>query len=116
MSEPEPLLLPIANTFGSGPYAETLTTEPTVLFRAHGGTANQIGVNWTTGQPAVPIQSIVDSALRPAWGNPTTLLVKIEVPPGVTLCQGKNCGSRRISGRRKSSAFPKNMSLLILLG
>ena len=111
MSEPGPLPLPIANTFRSGTYAETVTTEPTVLYGAYGGTANQMGGYWTTTRPAGPIQSIVDSALNPAWGNPATSVVRIEVPPGVTLYQGQAAAQGGLVGGGNQVLFHKNVTI-----
>jgi len=113
MSEPGPLPLPlpIANTFRSGTYAETVTTEPTVLYRAYGGTANQMGGYWTTTPPAGPVQTIVDSALNPAWGNPATSVVKIEVPSGVTLYQGQAAAQGGLVGGGNQVLFPKNVTI-----
>lgn len=111
MSEPGPLPPPIAKTFRSGTYAETVTTEPTVLYRAYGGTAHQMGGYWTTTPPAGPVQSIVDSALNPAWGNPATSVVKIEVPSGVTLYQGQAAAQGGLVGGGNQVLFPKNFTI-----
>jgi filamentous hemagglutinin len=108
---PGPLPLPIANTFRSGTYAETVTTEPTVLYRVYGGTGNQLGGYWTTTPPSGPVQSIIDSALNPVWGNPATLVVKIEVPPGVTLYQGKAAAQGGLVGGGNQVLFGKNITI-----
>jgi len=111
MSEPGPLPLPIANTFRSGTYAETVTIEPTVLYRSYGGTANQMGGYWTTTPPSGPVQSIVDSALNPAWGNSATSVVKIEVPPGVVLYQGQTATQGGLVGGGNQVLFSKNFTI-----
>jgi hypothetical protein len=80
-----PLPLDVANTFRSGSYSEIVTREPVVLYRVYGGAAGELGQYWTTVTPTGPVQSIVDSALNPAWGNTATNIIKIEVPSGVTF-------------------------------
>jgi filamentous hemagglutinin len=83
-----PLPSDVAYTFRSGAYAEVLTQQPTILYRVYGGSANEMGKYWTTKTPAGPVQSIIDSALNPRWGNTATNVVKIEVPAGVKFYQG----------------------------
>lgn len=98
MTELGPLPQSVANTFRSGTYTEVVTTQPTVLYRAYGGTAEELGGYWTTTPPSGPRQSIIDSALRPEWGNPATSVVKIELPPDVTLYQGRSASHGGLVG------------------
>ena len=111
MAELGPLPQSIANTFRSGTYAETIVMEPTTLYRAYGGTANQLGGYWTTTPPAGPVQSIIDSALNPAWGNPATNVVKIEVPVGVRLYQGQAANQGGLVGGGNQVLFPKDVAI-----
>ena len=82
-----------------------------MLYRAYGRTAHQMGGYWTTTPPAGPVQSIVDSALNPAWGNPATSVVKIEVPSGVTLYQGQAAAQGGLVGGGNQVLFPKNFTI-----
>lgn len=83
-----PLSESIANTFRSGTYTKIVTQEETVLYRVYGGKAGQLGSYWTTTKPQGSIQSIIDSALNPNWGNNATKAVSINVPKGTTIYQG----------------------------
>lgn len=85
LTGPGPLGEKVANTFRSGTYTELTTSESTTLYRVWGGKASEIGPYWTRVEPSGPVQSIVDSALNPAWGNTATKVVRIEVPSGVKI-------------------------------
>ncbi|EJN00284.1 hypothetical protein PMI40_03618 [Herbaspirillum sp. YR522] len=111
LSNPGPLPPSIASTFRSGTYAETVTTEPTALYRVYGGAADQLGGYWTTTAPSGPVQSIIDSALNPAWGNLATLVVKIEVPAGVRLYQGQAAAQGGLVGGGNQVLFPRNVTI-----
>lgn len=71
--------------------------------------AAQLGGYWTTSKPTGPVQSIIDSALNPAWGNPATKVVKIEVPPGVTFYQGQAASQGGLVGGGSQVLFPKDV-------
>ncbi|MBR6876965.1 MAG: hypothetical protein IKN18_02620 [Neisseriaceae bacterium] len=103
----------IANTFRNGTYFETVTTEPIVLYRVYGGKANQLGSFWTKTKPTGPVQSIVDSALNPQWGNTATEIVKIKVPAGTKLYQGKAAQQIGLTGGGTQVVFP-NKRLIFL--
>jgi RHS repeat-associated protein len=83
-----PLPKDVTETFRAGSYAKLITQKPTTLYRVYGGSAGEIGAYWTTVKPSGPVQSIVDSALNPVWGNTATKVVSIQVPPGVNLYYG----------------------------
>jgi filamentous hemagglutinin len=85
---PGPLIADFANTFRSGTYSKIVTQQPTTLYRVYGGSASEIGGYWTTIPPTGPVQSIIDYALNPQWGNTATNVVRIEVPSGTTFYQG----------------------------
>jgi hypothetical protein len=83
-----PLPTNIANTFRSGTYVESVTHEPTILYRVYGGNAEEFGSYWTRTLPKGYLQSTIDSAIDPAWGNTANKVVKIEVPSGVKMYEG----------------------------
>ena len=85
---PGPLGTKIASTFRSGSYTEIITPNSTTLYRVYGGKAAEIGPYWTRTAPKGPFQSILDSALDPAWGNNATKIVRIDVPKGVKIYEG----------------------------
>ena len=78
----------IANIFRSSSYARTELTEATALYRVYGDKAKQLGSCWTRTRPTGPLQSQLDSALNPEWGNSATKVARIQVPAGTTICEG----------------------------
>lgn len=43
------------------------------------------GSCWTRSSPTGPLQSQIDSALLPQWGNTAQHATQIRVPPGTTI-------------------------------
>lgn len=78
----------LASTFRSSTYTETTLGSDTTMYRAIGPTGNPAGSWWTTTEPAGPVQTIIDSALNPAWGNTATTVVTANVPAGTTVYSG----------------------------
>ncbi len=103
---PGPLSAEIANTFRSGTYAEMVAQQPTTLYRVYGGTANQMGGYWTQVPSAGPVQSIIDSALLPQWGNTATNVVKIEIPAGTRYFTGAAAPQGGLVGGGNQVVFP----------
>ncbi|GAA5107764.1 hypothetical protein GCM10023211_09220 [Orbus sasakiae] len=83
-----PLPEKIAETFRSGTYKEVITTDTTSLYRVYGGNSKELGPYRTTEKPSGPVQSIIDSALEPKWGNTATKVVEIKVPAGIKFYEG----------------------------
>jgi len=83
-----PLGEKIASTFRSSTYTEAVASEATTLYRVHGGPAGELGGYWTRTPPAGPVQSIIDSALNPIWGNTATNVTRISVPAGTRIFEG----------------------------
>jgi len=106
-----PLPKGIADTFRSGTYSEVVTEQPTTLYRVYGGTAQELGGYWTATKPAGPVQSIIDSALDPQWGNTATKVVKIEVPAGVKYFEGVAAPQRGLVGGGSQVLFPKDFKI-----
>jgi len=77
-----------AATFRSGSYTATTVSETTTLYRVYGGSAGKLGQYWTRTKPTGPIQSQLDSALAPQWGNTTNNVVSIKVPKGTQIFEG----------------------------
>jgi len=83
-----PLSPDIAQTFRSGTYTGQTLQEPTTLYRVIGEGGNPAGSFWTATPPSGPVQSIIDLALDPAWGNTATTVITAEVPAGTTIYSG----------------------------
>jgi hypothetical protein len=93
-----PLPEAIAKTFRSASYIQTVTKEETVLYRVYGGKVGRLGSFWTKSPPNGPVQSIIDSALDPSWGNTATQVVKMKVPKGVTIYEGYAASQKGLVG------------------
>lgn len=106
-----PLPKGIADTFRSGTYSEVVTQQPTTLYRVYGGTAQELGGYWTATKPAGPVQSIIDSALNPQWGNTATKVVKIEVPIGTKYFEGVAAPQGGLVGGGNQVLFPKGFKI-----
>jgi filamentous hemagglutinin len=106
-----PLPQAIANTFRGGSYAEVLTETPTILYRVYGGTAKELGGYWSRTPPAGPVQSIIDSALNPQWGNTAVNVVKIEVPVGTKFYEGAAAAQGGLVGGGSQVLFPKDVKI-----
>lgn len=98
MTDPGPLVREVANTFRSSTYNEVITTRPLTLFRVWGGSATEGGHFWTTQMPLGPLQSRMDLALNPAWGNSATNVSTRVVPQGTTLFMGPASGQGPLFG------------------
>ncbi len=102
-----PLSQSIAETFRSGTYTETVTSETTTLFRVYGGKAGKIGKFWSKTAPKGPLQSTIDSALNSTWGNTANNIVKIRVPAGTTIYEGIAAPQRGLVGGGSQVYLPK---------
>ena len=65
-----------------------VTQETTTLYRAYGGKADEVGSYWTRTTPTGPLQTKIDSALLPKWGNTAENASRITVPKGTTIYDG----------------------------
>jgi hypothetical protein len=95
---PGPLADDVASTFRSGTYDAVTSSNPTTLYRVHGGRSGQLGPFWSRTRPTGGTQSIIDSALDPAWGNSATRWTQIEVPAGTTFYDGPAAPQRGLVG------------------
>jgi hypothetical protein len=89
--KPGPLPDDIAETFAGGRYTERVLQRDTTYYRVHGGKAGPIGRRGTFVSPtpqAGGLQSQIDSALRPEWGNTAAKVTQIRVPAGTTVYEG----------------------------
>lgn len=75
----------------------TELSETTTLYRVYGGQAGKLGSYWTRTRPSGPLQSQLDSALNPAWGNSASSIATIRVPSGTTIYEG-TAASQPIAG------------------
>jgi hypothetical protein len=78
----------LVNTFRSGSYTAHTLTRPKELYRVYSVDARKFRPFWTDIPPSGPLQSKVDSALLPSFGNEATKVVHVRVPPGETIFEG----------------------------
>ncbi|MCK6574246.1 pre-toxin TG domain-containing protein [Myxococcota bacterium] len=87
-TNPGPLPANIAATFRGGSYTARVLDEPVELYRVYGGKAGELGSYWTRVKPSGPLQSRMDLALDPSWGNTAEKVTTIRVPKGTTIFEG----------------------------
>jgi filamentous hemagglutinin len=85
---PGPLAKDIANTFRSATYTENIAEGQITLYRSYGGTAGELGSFWTRTKPTGPMQSTIDNALSPAWGNTAEKVSSMTIPKGTRFYEG----------------------------
>jgi hypothetical protein len=91
----------VADTFRSGSYFTAKTNRATTLYRVQGkewAKGDRLGRFWTREKPLSPVQSVIDSALDPTWGNTGTHWVRIEVPADTTIHEGIAAAQRGLVG------------------
>lgn len=96
----------------SGTYHETITTEPTTLYRVISNNGNPEGGYWTRTKPEGPVQSIIDSALVQKWGNTAVKVIEMQVPVGARLFEGIAAQQRGLVGGGNQVYFDKNINPL----
>jgi hypothetical protein len=107
LNGPGPLGNDVAATFRSSSYAQTALAEDTTLYRAYGGNAGPLGSYWTRTAPSGPLQSVMDSALNPAWGNTAENVSTVIVPKGTTIFEGAAAPEGGLLGGGNQVYIPK---------
>lgn len=77
-----------ASTFRSGTYTEKVAETDIYLYRDYGGSAKVDGRYWTPEPSKGPLQSQLDSAVLPEWGNTFQNQAIIKIPKGTTYYEG----------------------------
>lgn len=77
-----------ASTFRSGTYTEKIAEKDIYLYRDYGGSAKVDGRYWTPEPSKGPLQSQLDSAVLPEWGNTFQNQAVIKIPKGTTYYEG----------------------------
>lgn len=93
-----PLGPELARTFRSATYVETKLVRDTVFYRVYGGRAGELGSYWTRVRPQGTLQSQMDSAILPEWGNTGSRIATIRVPQGTIVYEGVAAGQTGSSG------------------
>ncbi|MDD8048711.1 MAG: pre-toxin TG domain-containing protein [Thomasclavelia sp.] len=87
-SENQPLTENVANTFTGGTYSETVLPEDTTFYRVYSSDSNMIERYMSRTPQNGGMQSQLDLALNPDWGNNATYVEKVMVPKGTTIYEG----------------------------
>ena len=66
-----------------------------------------MGPYWTRTKPAGPLQSRIDSALDPTWGNTATEVTTIRIPKGTTIFEGVVAPQGNLPGGGNQIYIPK---------
>ena len=77
-----------ASTFRSGSYTEKVADMDLYFYRDYGGDALIDGRYWTPERSNGPLQSQLDSAILPQWGNTFLNQALIKVPKGSKYYEG----------------------------
>lgn len=78
----------ITNSFRSGSYTETILQEDTIFYRVSGGNAREVGHYFSRTPQAGGLQSQLDLALNPEWGNTASIVSQVNVPAGTAIYEG----------------------------
>ncbi|WP_162920173.1 RHS repeat-associated core domain-containing protein [Paenisporosarcina cavernae] len=87
-ANPGPLKQSVAETFSGATYKQIALTEDTTFYRVYGGEAGKVGSYMTRVPQNGGIQSQIDLALKPEWGNTTQYVTKVVVPKGNVIYEG----------------------------
>ena len=77
-----------ASTFRSGSYTEKVAEDELYFYRDYGGKAQVDGRFWTPAPSSGPLQSQLDSAVLPEWGNTFENQAIIKIPAGTKYYEG----------------------------
>ena len=89
-----------ASTFRSGTYTEKLAKTDLYLYRDYGGSAKSDGRFWTPKPSTGPLQSQMDSAVLPEWGNTFQNQAIIKIPKGTKYYEGPAAAQTGTEGTR----------------
>jgi len=87
-ANPGPLPSDAANSFSGATYRQTTLTQDTVFYRVHGGSAREAGRFMTRTPQGGGLQSQIDLALDPSWGNTAQHVTRVVVPRGTVIYEG----------------------------
>jgi len=100
-----------AVNFAGGRYEEVILTQSTEFVRVYGGKANLIGRDGTYVSMDTQVgglQSAIDYAVNPAWGNDGSMVSRVVVPAGTKIYIGPaaNQGGAWVGGKTQVYIAP----------
>jgi filamentous hemagglutinin len=91
-----------ASTFRSGTYTKKVAETDIYLYRDYGGSAKVDGRYWTPEPSKGPLQSQLDSAVLPEWGNTFQNQAVIKIPKGTTYYEGAAAAQTGTQGTKST--------------
>ena len=86
-----------ANNFEGGSYTQITLKEDATFYRGYGGSAGKVGSYMTRVPQNGGMQSQIDLALNPDWGNSAQYVTKVVVSRGTVIYEG-TAASQTING------------------
>ena len=83
-----PLKDSVANSFSGATYTKYVLKEDTIIYRVYVGEAEKIGRYLSRTSQEGSLQSQLDLALLPEWGNTAEKLTEVVVPKGTIVYEG----------------------------
>ena len=83
-----PLKDSVANSFNGATYTKYVLKEDTIMYRVYGGKSEKIGSYLSRTPQEGGLQSQLDLALLPEWGNTAERLTEVVVPKGTIVYEG----------------------------
>ncbi len=96
-ANPGPLKPEVADSFSGGTYTEKVLASDTTFYRVYGGEVQKVGQYMTRIPQNGGLQSQIDLALNPDWGNTAQYVIKVTVPKGTIIYEG-TAASQVING------------------
>ncbi|MEG0314852.1 MAG: hypothetical protein RR646_06295 [Erysipelotrichaceae bacterium] len=78
----------VAESFRGATFTEKVLTEDTIMYRVSGGKVGEVGSYLSKTPQGGGLQSQLDLALNPVWGNTTENVIKVIVPKGTVIYEG----------------------------
>lgn len=86
---PHPNLSPnIQNSFSGGTFTQKTLQNDEIFYRVYGGSADKVGSYMSRTYQMGHLQSQIDLALNPTWGNTARYMTKVVVPKGTVIYEG----------------------------
>lgn len=103
----------VQNSFSGGTFTEKVLTEDATFYRVYSDVVNKVGSYMSRTPQYGGMQSQLDLALNPDWGNTATYVTKVTVPKGTVIYEGTaapqviNGGAGVLNGGGNQVFIPK---------
>ena len=86
---PGPLEDELAASFEGATYIKRVLIEDTIMYRVYGGGSKKVGRFFSLDKQYGGLQSQLDLALLPKWGNSASNVTRVVVPKGTVIYEGR---------------------------